>query len=153
MGHDANFPDLIPNAIMASKPRQEFWLYVISRLVAGPTSGEVETVTGPKFLKSCVDTWNMEAPDGRAGVEAIRRQLAPQLAVTDTTRRITILPPNEWYPLNWNDPAHQQLRREWLNQAELSRAVKSLLGGELTLITYWSHSWDESIGGARNVAE
>ena len=153
MGHDAAFPDSIPNAIMASKPRQEFWLYVMSRLVAGPTSGDVEAVTGPKFLKACVDSWNEEASDNRRRIEAVRKQLAPELAITDTTRRISILPPNEWYPLNWNDPAHQLFRSEWLNRAELSRADKDLFGGDPTLITYWSHSWDESIGDARNVAE
>ena len=153
MGQDAAFPDSIPNAIMASKPRQEFWLDVISRLLAGPASGDVEAVTGPKFLKVCVDDWNEEAPNRRSGTEAVRERLRPDLAVTDATRRITILPPNEWYPLNWSDPAHQVFRSQWLNRAELSPVDKSLFGGESTLITYWSHSWDESIGNARNVAQ
>ena len=83
MGQDAAFPDLIPNAIMASKPRQEFWLDVISRLLAGPASGDVEAVTGPKFLKVCVDDWNEEAPNRRSGTEAVRERLRPDLAVTD----------------------------------------------------------------------
>jgi inositol phosphorylceramide mannosyltransferase catalytic subunit len=152
MGHDAAFANSIPNAIMASKPRQEFWLYVMSQLMAGPTSGDVETVTGPRFLKACIDSWNQQPGNRRADIEAIRRKLTPQLAVTDRTRRITILPPEEWYPLNWNDPDHQLLRSQWLNRAEISRADKEALQGRSTLITYWAHSWDESIGGARNVA-
>ena len=89
MGTDPAFPHSIPNAIMASKPRQEFWLYVISRLVGGPTSGDVEEVTGPRFLKSCVDSWNEEASDRRGMVEGVQKQLAPELAITDATRRIT----------------------------------------------------------------
>ena len=130
MGHDAAFPDSIPNAIMASKPRQEFWLHVMSRLVAGPSSGGVEAVTGPRFLKACVDSWNDNVPDKRAGIEAVRRLLTPELALTDATRRITILPPNEWYPLSWIDPAHQTLRSLWLNQTDLVRADKNIFGTE-----------------------
>jgi mannosyltransferase OCH1-like enzyme len=153
MGHDDAFPNSIPNAIMASKPRQEFWLYVMSHLLTGPTSGDVESVTGPKFLKACIDSWNQEAEDRTARIEAVRKHLSPELAVTDTTRRITILPPEEWYPLNWNDPTHQVFRSQWLNRTELSPVDKSLFGSESTLITYWSHSWDDSIGDARNVAQ
>jgi mannosyltransferase OCH1-like enzyme len=152
MGHDTDFPNSIPNAAMASKPRQEFWLYVMSHLLTGPTSGDVEMVTGPKFLKVCVDSWNEPAGDRRARIEAVRKQLAPELVVTDRTRRITILPPEEWYPLNWNDPTHQLLRSRWLNRADITRANKAALEGQSTLITYWAHSWDQSVGGARNVA-
>jgi mannosyltransferase OCH1-like enzyme len=152
MGHDTAFPNSIPNAIMASKPRQEFWLYVMSHLAAGPASGDVEVVTGPKFLKACIDGWNKGEGDQRARIESIRTQLTPELAVTDRTRRITILPPDEWYALNWNDPAHQLLRAEWLNKSEMSRTNKEAFLGRSTLITYWAHSWDQSIGGARNVA-
>jgi inositol phosphorylceramide mannosyltransferase catalytic subunit len=153
MGHDNAFPNSIPNAIMASKPRQEFWLYAMSHLVTGPTSGDVEIVTGPKFLKACVDSWNEGATDRGVRIESIRKRLSPELAVTDRTRRITILPPDEWYPLNWNDPAHQSLRSQWLNRTEIARASKAMFYGRSTLVTYWAHSWDQSIGGARNVAD
>jgi inositol phosphorylceramide mannosyltransferase catalytic subunit len=153
MGHDSAFANSIPNAIMASKPRQEFWLYAISHLVTGPTRGDVELLTGPRFLKARVDSWNEGAADRSARIESIRRLLPPELSVTDETRRITILPPDEWYPINWNDPAHQSLRSEWLNRAELSRANGAMFHGRSTLVTYWAHSWDQSIGGARNVTD
>ena len=51
MGSDEAFPASIPNAIMASKPRQEFWLYVFSHLESGPTLGHVEFDYRSNFLK------------------------------------------------------------------------------------------------------
>jgi mannosyltransferase OCH1-like enzyme len=153
MGYDNDFPNSIPNAVMASKPRQEFWLYVMSHLVTGPISSDVELVTGPKFLKACVDSWNDGAGDRAARIDSIRNQLAPHLAETDRTGRLTILPPGEWYPLDWSNPAHQALRTQWLNRTEISRAEKAMFEDRSTLVTYWAHSWDQSIGSARNVAD
>ena len=65
------------------KPRQEFWLYLMSHLAAGPASGDVEAVTGPKFLKACIDGWNEGEGDQHARIESVRTQLTPELAVTD----------------------------------------------------------------------
>ena len=49
MGTDPTFVHSIPNAVMASSPREEFWLYVIaSALVAAERpSGESSTFFGP----------------------------------------------------------------------------------------------------------
>lgn len=142
MGSDPSFAHSIPNAIMASKPRQEFWLYVMSRLLDGPSSGYAEYATGPAFLKSCVDGWNQSATGRQSRVESVRRLLSPDLAMTDETRKITILPPNDWYPLDWNDPIHQLFRLKLLDAGRLSEDEKQRFFGRSTLVTYWSHSWE-----------
>src|SRR5690606_7924245 len=50
MGSDLTFPHSIPNAVMASKPRQEFWLLVIS-IMSELNFTQPEPVTGPVMLK------------------------------------------------------------------------------------------------------
>ena len=58
MGSDATFAHSIPNAIMASKPRQEFWLLVIYLLMRRATHiGRPEVLTGPVLLKTAVDLY------------------------------------------------------------------------------------------------
>lgn len=143
MGTDPNFSDSIPNAIMASRPRQEFWLFLFSHLLTGPSAGRVEAVTGPSFLKHCIDLWNEPARDRRARIESVRRQLSSDLGRSESTRAITILPPKEWYPIDWSDPVHQMLRRQVLGGASLSKEDKALLFSRSKLVTYWTHSWSD----------
>jgi inositol phosphorylceramide mannosyltransferase catalytic subunit len=141
MGSEADHPHSIPNAVMASRPRQSFWLYVMSHLLTGPSAGGVEWVTGPVFLKRCIDGWNAPAGDRRARVEAIRAQLSPDLARAEHTRRISLLSAKEWYPLDWSDPIHQMLRLQLLNGPLLPDGDKALIFNRATLVNYWSHTW------------
>jgi FkbM family methyltransferase len=63
MGQNTSFAHSVPNASMASRPRQEFWLFLIAlmmlraRLNAGP-----EFLTGPILLKNAVDLYLARRP-------------------------------------------------------------------------------------------
>jgi len=141
MGTDPNDANSIPNAIMAASPRQEFWLYCFSFLVEGPSSGRVESVTGPEFLKRCVDRWNEGFADNFDRVEKIREKLNPELALTKKTKTITLLPSKEWFPVDWTDPLHQIFRQEILGGKEFSQEEKAKFFNRSVLATYWTHSW------------
>ncbi len=143
MGSDQDHPHCIPNAIMAASPRQEFWLFVFSFLLDGPSSNQpVEHVAGPVFLKRCVDRWHQGSLDNYNRVEAIRALLDPDQTVTEPTGSIHIMKPKEWYPVDWTDPLHQLFRFQVLRGAALSVEDKARLFGNSVLGTYWSHTWN-----------
>jgi inositol phosphorylceramide mannosyltransferase catalytic subunit len=143
MGPNAGFAHSIPNAIMASRPRQEFWLYVFHKLLTGPSTGYPEEVTGPVMLKSCIDEWH----DRRFGTRISRAiadvasYLPKELSRLRQTSRIVILPSREWYSLDWSDPVHQMVRARVLERGLLAEVEKAQLFPEATLVTYWAHSW------------
>ena len=57
MGINEEFAHSIPNAIMISKPRADFWLYVIENMKKRANQDGAEYDTGPMLLKYCVDTY------------------------------------------------------------------------------------------------
>ena len=143
MGPDPDFPGSVPNAIMASPPRQEFWLFVMWHLLSnGPDSRAPELVTGPVLLKTSLDLYL--GPD-RAAVEAAVRsvceRLSGSLQPTEGRSSIRLLPSHEWFPLDWTDPTHQRLRRQVLDGNLLSEELKRALFPRSSMVTYWSHTW------------
>lgn len=149
MGGDASFPHAIPNAMLASRPGQLFWLLVIALAVqeaAGRSPADIkrmgpEAVTGPILLKSAYD---LHLRLDEAGVRRLVRQVLPQLAQADSAEhgRVALLDREVWYPLDWTNKAHKLLLRElrerrlFLGQQETQR-----LFPQARLITYWGHSW------------
>lgn len=149
MGGDVSFPHSIPNAMMASRPGQLFWLLVIAlavREAGGRSSAELkqlgpEAVTGPILLRTACLLYRQ---GGEADVRRLVREALPGLAPADTAQHgaITLLDREVWYPLDWTNKAHKLFLRElrerrlFLGQEETRR-----LFPRARLITYWGHSW------------
>jgi hypothetical protein len=148
MGNDRYFSQSIPNAIMASRPLQEFWLLAIYLLVENterlndraPRVGP-ETMTGPILLKRAYDTY-MCAERGtvRNMIQRIASRLPDDLQPQAKTTRIVLLEPDTWYPMDWSNIIHLRLSREAVD-FPLAKPTMRWLFARSFLVTYWTHSW------------
>lgn len=148
MGPYPDFLHAVPNAIMASRPREEFWLLVIGLISnlfgSGLRGGGPESLTGPVVLKAAVDIYLSKEPlisSQMIGSFALR--LPEHLKPRPGRSRIELLPQREWYPIDWSDPIHQALRQEIRGGLLLDGERKKRLFPESSLVTYWSHVWAE----------
>lgn len=148
MGYDMNFEHSLPNAVMASKPRAEFWLLVFSLMMSSNPGQRPEYTTGPVMLKTAVDLYTREYREdvvqNRLG--AIRQKLIEtDLDADRTGSRIGVMPPLSFYPVNWADPMHEHLfRRPLIKDGKILAPEQSALLFPNSLVaTYWSHSWEE----------
>ena len=109
MGNDADFPHSIPNAIMASRSFQEFWLLAMHFLVENATTtveshtqalAGPETMTGSILLKK---TYNTYVSGKRDAVREMIRRVAVRFPVNlrpePTVSTIELLEPSCWYPI------------------------------------------------------
>lgn len=150
MGGDTSFPHSIPNAMMASRPGQLFWLLVIAlamREASGRAPADLrqlgpEAVTGPVLLRAaCLLYQERSETDLR---RLVRDTLPGLAAAADRAEHgeLTLLDREVWYPLDWTNKAHKLFLRElrerhlFLGQQETRR-----LFPQARLITYWGHSW------------
>jgi mannosyltransferase OCH1-like enzyme len=152
MGDDSNHPHSIPNAIMASRPLQEFWLLTIY-LLAGKAKAlddpetlvgiGPEAMTGPILLKQAYDTYmsyKRESVEKMIGAIAARLPacLQPEVKVS----RVKLLEHHYWYPLNWSNMLHLRLSTEITkNGIKLGKRTKHWLFPHSYFVTYWTHSW------------
>ena len=152
MGRKAKSTNAIPNAIMASKPFQLFWLLVIALMIekaervgardlmkAGP-----EPFTGPVLLHEAFDLYRSESERSiRARAQPVITKLPEQLNARLQVGRIELLAPHLWYPLDWTNPIYKWLLRDFLlrHKAILGPADTCLLFPKSALVTYWTHSW------------
>lgn len=152
MGPDGAFEHSVPNAIMASRPRQTFWVLAMALLMrkldAHPDKEEVlrlgpETFTGPVFLKEVLDIYRSVEPAELAKLCApALSQLGEPMASSVSTGEVTLLDPDEWYPIDWTNPVHRLLRSDILvNKSPLDGKTAEGLFPQATMVTYWSHSW------------
>ncbi|MEP7206434.1 MAG: glycosyltransferase [Casimicrobiaceae bacterium] len=148
MGHDRTFAHSIPNAIMASRPRQAFWLLVIALLVENahtlrdrtPPVGP-ETMTGPILLKRAYDLYvGAERGRVRAMIEATAARLPASLQPRTGSSQVRLLEPDVWYPIDWSNIIHLRLSRETVDYP-LSRTLTRWLFPRSYLVTFWTHSW------------
>jgi FkbM family methyltransferase len=143
MGNDPDYPHSIPNAIMASKPRQEFWLLVIWLLMDfAKRAGHPENLTGPVLLKTAVDLYLASDPQWvKSAIHTIAEYLPTELKPAATRSRVALLASREWFAVDWTDPIHQILRRQVIGGKQLSDASKRELFPEAWMVTYWTHNW------------
>ena len=143
MGPDPDFPGSVPNAIMASRPRQEFWLFLISRLLqAAASPRSPEETTGPVLLKSALDLYlTRDLEWSGAAIRSVAERLPSGLQPMGGRPRFRLLPSREWFPLDWSDPIHQRVRREVLEGRLLTDEVKRELFPHASMVSYWSHMW------------
>ena len=146
MGPSESFAHSIPNAIMASKPRQEFWLFAISLLLEfSQYHDRPELLTGPVLLKSAHDLYTAKDPVwANAATNRIRGFLRPDQQPVPGPSKIELLSSRQWFPIDWSDPIHQLLRTSVLKGQRLDDAAKAALFPESSMVTWWSHSWEKS---------
>ncbi len=138
MGSNPEHPHSIPNAIMASKPRQEFWLLVMWLLVDfAKRGGDPEYLTGPVLLKTAVDLYLARDPEWvKSAIHAIAELLPPELKPVTARSKVMLLSNREWFAVDWTDPLHQLLRREILIGNLLSDERKRELFPDSWMVTY-----------------
>ena len=110
----------IPNAIMISKPANQFWIRLLEEMMSVAESkaqrkGRVEEETGPVVLKEVYDnSW---------------------------FSNIRVLPPNVLYPISWiTDGKKRQESLEADDLTSLTQSMKITYPSSYA-VTYWTHSW------------
>lgn len=144
MGSDPDFPHSIPNAAMASRPREEFWLLPMALMMEEAHSGgPPEHCTGPVLLKRAVDLYLVSDPDSaRSRIDSIAARLPETLRPRPTRTRLTVLRSRDWFAVDWSDPIHQMLRHDVLHgNGLLSDERKKQLFPHSWMVTYWTHNW------------
>ncbi len=145
MGTNPDFPHSIPNAIMASSPNQEFWVLVMALLVWFAErfkNARPEVLTGPVLLKRALDMYlTAYSTSALHFIGSLRDAFS--LHRDSEKSRITILDNNSWFPLDWSNPVHQQLRRDILDGRDIETKTKALIFPDAWMVTYWAHTWEE----------
>gem|GEM_PF-1855129 len=153
MGTDIDVPHSVPNAIMASRPFQEFWLLAIHLLVENArTYGAMadngpEAMTGPIVLKQAYDTYtSSDRSQVSEMIKNIASRLPNDLQPRPAHSRIKLLDPQVWYPIDWSNIIHYRLLCE-ISDSELmlGEQAKHWLFPKSFLVTYWTHSWKAPI--------
>lgn len=150
MGPNPNFEHCIPNALMFSRPRQEFWLLVMSLMFDPPaiiTNDRPEYRTGPVLLKLAHDLYATQYREDAVQnrIANIRMRVAETIPASPARTRVTVLSAPVLYPLDWNDKVHDNfVRKPILNEGRYldRQSALQLFPSSLT-VTYWSHSWED----------
>jgi inositol phosphorylceramide mannosyltransferase catalytic subunit len=153
MGSDSSFEHSIPNAIMASKSKQAFWLlaiaFAVDRLQQSHERNDSrpEWLTGPVLLKDAVDFYMSHSQKEISNyILKICPELLPDIANSDFGT-IKILPPSIWYPVNWNNFIQTFFRNKMSREkVVLDRAKARRIFPRAFIVTYWSASWKSASG-------
>jgi inositol phosphorylceramide mannosyltransferase catalytic subunit len=154
MGKNVDFEHSIPNATMASKPRQVFWLLTIALLTerfneatrkASVDEMGPEELTGPILLKTAAEYYTSHSRN-----EIVQRA-SPTLHHFEESEyhfgKLIVLPRQVWYPIDWTNPLHQVFRRKMSRSGTVlseDSAQRRFRGSYV--VNYWSHSWDGNDG-------
>lgn len=148
MGDDPHFAHSVPNAMMASAPRQLFWPLAIAMAIERfERCGDADTMralgpealTGPILVK---DAFDFYCANDEGAVRRRAARVLQWLGGEAIAGKLMLLEPTAWYPLDWNNAIHDLFRREMLAKhfiptPELARR----LFPKSSLVTYWTHSW------------
>jgi inositol phosphorylceramide mannosyltransferase catalytic subunit len=142
MGANEHFDHSVPNAIMASSPREEFWLYVIGKaMVAAERPSRPEETTGPVLLKGALDSYRRNSPPPAKVIGLLIKVLPAHLQPKPGPTAIHILPSEEWYPVAWADKQSSDIRSRMFAGELLSMADAEKLFPNSSLVTFWTYSW------------
>jgi mannosyltransferase OCH1-like enzyme len=144
MGTNPKSEHSIPNAWMASSPKEEFWLLVISLMMSADKNKRPEYVTGPAILKKAVDLY---MDDYREDVVQNRLAVIRQKMTSrpnEMKSKLTILPSHVIYPLDWMDVIHDEFVRKPLlrDNKVFDHATARKFFPRSYMLTIWSHSWE-----------
>jgi hypothetical protein len=148
MGHNQTSEHSIPNAVMASKPKQAFWLLTIAmateRFAQSQDHVNVrpEWLTGPVLLKNAVDFYLTHSKEHC--FERIAKS-CPELAIEVLKcdfGRLTIMPSETWCPIDWNNFVNAFFRKKMMEKrCVLPRSLATRLFPKSNIVTYWSEPW------------
>jgi hypothetical protein len=152
MGADADFEHSVPNAMMASQPRQLFWLFAIAeamraaerhgmpanRSLPGP-----EPMTGPILLKQAYDRFcGLDQAEAEGQARSVLDLLDADRRASTRFGSISLLDRRRWYPIDWTNTVHKALRNRLReNKRMLSPEEARSMFPDSEMVTYWSHSW------------
>lgn len=151
MGQDEADWHSIPNAFMASRPHEAFWIAYLaivehSWMDKRSTTGVAdrpEWITGPAILKQNVLLFLDKRSLWRAAVRSfIARYRLSIEADRLLESSLDLLAPHALYPLCWKNREHRGLLQEMRDRAQPLAAdeVRRLFPDSLA-VTYWAHSW------------
>jgi hypothetical protein len=150
MGTDDSMPHCIPNALIASAPRQGFWLRYLDAIErTWNDNREVqnvwehpEFVTGPVVLRNAVLRYQNNK---QAFIEETRAFALDRLGVAPGSIRfgeLAVLSSHILYPINWKDRIHRRFLSEVEEKNMLHSAEEArLLFPGSVAVTWWAHSW------------
>lgn len=143
-GKEFDDDNSIPNAIMISKPRQKFWLYVIHELnLAAKAGGTTEQTTGPVVLKRALEKYKKrrEGDEEEEWYERLLRLLGPGLVPAKQESRIKVFEPEVFYAISWS--TDQDSRVKALNRADYKQQAEEVRRNypKAYAVTYWTHNW------------
>jgi len=149
----------IPNAIMISKPRAPFWIYVFQQLLYNKNQATVEMMTGPNMLFGAIQAYNKKSkrpteinrnvflsPVNRLSTkhkdtyDSILSNLDVDLVPsTDTT--LVLLAPEILYPISWISDQKQRVEALQNKDYEAVTQKSMRLYPTAYAVTYWTHMW------------
>jgi mannosyltransferase OCH1-like enzyme len=133
-----------PNAIMISKPREPFWLFVIYKLLTTNINLIPELSTGPVLLKSALELYQESDKnfDNLSWYNELLKKV-PQPDNKEHYSRIGIVSWETFYPIDWRDwHEHTTLRDPVAAHGEIYDKQKvATLFPKSYAVTYWVHSW------------
>jgi hypothetical protein len=139
-------PRSITNAVMISKPRQEFWLLVMFLLERNAVSeGRPEQKTGALLLREAVELYQnaSESSFSRQAIQAMSSRMAPSDAMEQSRSNLRIMPAKLLHPFDGSDPTHLHVRKRVLKDFKLlSGAEKQELFAGAYLLRYGTQLWE-----------
>jgi mannosyltransferase OCH1-like enzyme len=153
MGSNDAFPHCLPNAFLASRPNQGFWLGYLALIEEAwaelkareDIADKPEFVTGPVVLRKAARHYLTDRAGFRDKVMDFieRNDLSVDKAALEFGR-LSILPSHILYPINWFDQIHARFLRQIKGpggQIRLEDAeARELFPGSVA-VTFWTRSW------------
>lgn len=132
----------IPNALMISKPGEDFWKLII-QVMKGidleiRNSLPPELVTGPCLLGICYDFYMNRKPSNLEFIKDIYKKNIFEGVNINFSSVIGILPPDLIYPINWDNADHNKYNKKLLTHNEALEMFPNSYA-----VTYWMHSWSK----------
>jgi hypothetical protein len=152
MGNVEDFEHSVPNAVMASKPKQTFWLLAIAlameRLAevvpgeAGGASSRAEWLTGAILIKDAADFYLTHGKQQTLDCISRLSDILAAEAQNSDYGKLTMLASPIWCPMNWNNSI-QTIFRKRMFKENLVVAQNDARGlfPQAFIVTYWSAPW------------
>jgi len=101
----------VPNALIISKPRAQFWLFAMAELVRRVNCANPEFDTGPKLLTSLVRAYG-------------------------NAQRVRVLNASYFFPINWGNAKWTKIKHEDRKKSRFAYNDSFAF-----TVTYWTHTW------------
>jgi mannosyltransferase OCH1-like enzyme len=136
----------IPNAIMISRPREDFWLCMFHILLTrNKSDSSIENETGPIALKDAYLLYKNTDYKNTDWYAKIYNNLKTNNLEPIANNNVHVLQSHILYPISWERPDMKELNNEMLHakdRSEASKKIKNLFGNSYAA-TYWTHSWGD----------